>query len=54
MDCDPTDLNLQIEEVSEAVWMSAQEILEDIMSNDSEICTNKAEITKAINILSRK
>jgi 8-oxo-dGTP pyrophosphatase MutT (NUDIX family) len=44
LDVPAESLQLQKEEVSEAVWMTAKEIARRVAEGDEEICTNKDEI----------
>ncbi|MBR5827174.1 MAG: NUDIX domain-containing protein [Clostridia bacterium] len=49
-----TAFRLQTTEVSEVVWMSAEDILASIESNRGEICTAPEEMKKVIGILQTK
>ncbi len=53
MDCDPSLLSFQPSEVSEAVWMKADDILRRLEANDSELCLDKNEAAKVIDILTK-
>jgi len=48
LNVDPASLTLQPAEVSEAVWMSADEILEQIDRDDTELCMRPDEIKRVI------
>lgn len=51
MDCNPASLHMQEEEVSEALWMRADDILADISDGRSSICSDKDEMKRAIRML---
>ncbi len=51
MPCDISELKFQPEEVSEAIWVGADAILEGVSGDSPELCVDKNEITKVINLL---
>lgn len=51
--CDPSALSLQTSEVSEAIWMSAADITQKLDRDDPELCLNKEETKKVIDILAK-
>lgn len=46
-----SDLQLQKEEVSEAVWLEAIEVSERLDNNDKEICIDKEEFDEVLNFI---
>lgn len=53
-DCDPKSLKFQPEEVAQAVWMSACDILTELRNDNPDFCMNKEEIVKVIEILTHR
>ena len=53
-DLDISKLHLQLEELSEVVWMDADEIVKRLEDNDKEICLNQKEYSKVLNIIKNK
>ena len=54
MDCDTSALSLQPEEVSEAKWFDVETIRHMITTDDPELCIDRSEITKVLNILTQR
>lgn len=54
LDAEPSQLTLQPEEVCEALWMRAEDLITALNQNDPQLCMNKEETLKAITILSGK
>ncbi len=54
LDVDPASLTLQPAEVSEVVWMAAEDILKQIGRDDSELCMRPDEIRRVIAALNAK
>jgi isopentenyldiphosphate isomerase len=51
MDCEIESIQIQPEEVSEVLWMNANDILAALDNGTSTICANSEEVKKAISIL---
>lgn len=51
MDCEIESIKIQPEEVSEVLWMNANDILAALDNGTSTICANSEEVKKAISIL---
>lgn len=54
MDCDISTLELQPEEVSEAIWLNADDIIKMSESPESDLCIDRNEIARVIDTLSQK